>query len=48
MSARAPHAESSSGDPRSASRWLPGLALAFLAAGAVVRAVAGPTSADVV
>ena len=48
MTARAAHGDSSSGDPRSASRRLPALALVFLAAGAVVRFASGPSNADVV
>ncbi|HEU4721432.1 MAG TPA: heavy metal translocating P-type ATPase [Gemmatimonadaceae bacterium] len=48
MAARAPHGDSSSADPRSASRRLPALALAFLAAGAAVRFASGPSNADLV
>ena len=48
MAVRAPNAQSSSGDPRSASLVLPELTLAFLVVGAVVRFVAGPARADAV
>ena len=48
MPARAPHGEPASGDLRSTSLLLPELALGFLAAGALVRILSGPSNADYV